>query len=53
MDKHYRPGEKINDYTIIKIIGEGRYGIVYLAQDTDFNKVVIKQLKEDMLKKYP
>jgi serine/threonine-protein kinase len=53
MDKHYRPGEKINDYTIIKIIGEGRYGIVYLAQDTDFNKVVIKQLKEGMLKKYP
>lgn len=53
MDKHYKSGEKINDYTIIKIIGEGRYGIVYLAQDKDLNKVVIKQLKKDMLDKYP
>lgn len=53
MDKHYEQGEQINNYTIIKIIGEGRYGIVYLAQDNDLNKVVIKQLKEDMLQKYP
>lgn len=53
MDKHYKPGEKINNYTVTKIIGEGRYGIVYLAQDPEFNVVVIKQLKEDMLKKCP
>lgn len=53
MDKYYAPGEKINNYSIIKIIGEGKYGIVYLAQDEKFQNVIIKQLKKDMLKKYP
>ena len=32
IDKHHIPGENIMDYTIIKIIGEGRYGIAYLCE---------------------
>ncbi|MGL5316496.1 MAG: serine/threonine protein kinase [Peptostreptococcaceae bacterium] len=51
MDKYYKPGENILSYTIVKLIGEGRYGIVYLAQDSNSNKYIIKQLKKDMLKK--
>ena len=45
------PGEKIKDYTIIKIIGEGRYGIAYLCEKNANEKYVIKQLKEEMLEK--
>ena len=50
MDKYYKPGEQIQGYSIIKLMGEGRYGIAYLAQSPDSNKVVIKQLKNKMLK---
>lgn len=50
MDRYYRPGERIKEYSIIKIIGEGRYGIVYLAKNKYSKKFVIKQLKKDMLK---
>lgn len=45
------PGENIKDYTIIKIIGEGRYGIAYLCEKNANEKYVIKQLKEDMIEK--
>lgn len=45
------PDENINGYSIIKIIGEGRYGIVYLAEDSHSKKYVMKQLKKDMLDK--
>ena len=45
------PGENIKDYTIIKIIGEGRYGIVYLCEKNTNKKYVIKQLKKDMIEK--
>ncbi|WP_308859821.1 protein kinase domain-containing protein [Paraclostridium sordellii] len=45
------PGENIKDYTIIKIIGEGRYGIAYLCEKNSNEKYVIKQLKEDMVEK--
>ena len=51
MDKYYRKNDKVNGrFEIIKRIGEGRYGIVYLAKDDNGVKVVIKQLKKDMLK---
>ncbi|MGN0143913.1 MAG: protein kinase [Clostridium sp.] len=51
MDKYYKYGEKINnEYTIVKEIGEGRYGIAYLAKNDENNIVIIKQLKKDMLK---
>lgn len=51
MDKYYKQGEKIRgEYTIIKELGEGRYGIAYLAKNDKKEKVVVKQLKKKMLK---
>lgn len=50
MDKYYRKKDIVNGYSIVKIIGEGRYGIVYLAINEKNEKCVIKQLKNDMLK---
>lgn len=50
MDKYYESGEKINGYSILSRIGEGRYGIVYLAEDNNLRKCIIKQLKKEMLK---
>ncbi|WP_234121419.1 protein kinase family protein [Clostridium hydrogenum] len=49
MDRYYKTGEKINGYSILKIIGEGRYGIAYLASNSKYEKCVIKQLKKRML----
>ena len=47
MDKYYKPGDKVkSEYTISREIGEGRYGIVYLAKNDNDEKVVIKQLKK-------
>lgn len=51
IDKYYTPGENIKNYTIIKIIGEGRYGITYLCEKNTNEKYVIKQLKKDMMEK--
>ena len=45
------PGENIKGYTIISIIGEGRYGIVYLCKKDTNKKYVIKQLKKEMMEK--
>lgn len=50
MDRYFRANDKINGYRIIKIIGIGRYGIVYLGINNSGEKYVIKQLKRDMLK---
>ncbi len=41
--------EKVNGYSILKLIGEGRYGIVYLAVNDKHEKCVVKQLKREML----
>lgn len=49
MDKYYHVNEKVNGYSIRKVIGEGRYGIVYLAINDNHEKCVVKQLKNDML----
>ncbi|PRR79603.1 protein kinase family protein [Clostridium vincentii] len=51
MDKYYKIKEIVNGYSILKIIGEGRYGIVYLAINDNHEKCILKQLKKDMLKK--
>lgn len=51
IDKHHIPGENIMDYTIIKIIGEGRYGIAYLCEKNTNEKYIIKQLKKDSVEK--
>lgn len=50
MDYYYQPNEVINHYRILKILGEGRYGIAYLAADSMGYQYVIKQLKKKMLK---
>lgn len=50
-DKLYCIGEITGSYTIQKILGEGRYGIAYLATNKNEEKVVIKQLKNNMIKK--
>ena len=51
MDKLYEFGEKVNGYSVIKLLGEGRYGIVYLGENENHEKVIVKQLKLDMIKK--
>ncbi len=51
LDKYYKENDTIDIYTIQELLGEGRYGIVYLAVDEDKNKYVIKQLKKKMIKK--
>lgn len=51
MDKLYEFGEKVNGYSVIEFLGDGRYGIVYLGENADHKKVIIKQLKLDMIKK--
>lgn len=50
-DKFYNKNDKVSGYSIIKFIGQGRYGIVYLAENESGQKVVIKQLKKEMLKR--
>lgn len=49
-DKIYLPCQKLGDYTVLKRIGEGRYGICYLIDDGQ-QKYILKQLKKGMLKK--
>lgn len=49
MDRYYKTGEKVNGYSVLKMIGKGRYGIAYLAINDKHEKCVIKQLKKDML----
>ncbi|HHV08793.1 MAG TPA: protein kinase family protein [Clostridiales bacterium] len=50
-DQYYRENDVIDTYTIQQLLGEGRYGIVYLAVDGENNQYVVKQLKKDMMKK--
>lgn len=49
-DKVYLPNEKIGDYIIQEVIGEGRYGICYLVSHVGKN-YIFKQLKKSSLKK--
>ncbi len=50
-DKYYEENNQIAGYTIKEMLGEGQYGIVYLAVDKDNKKYVIKQLKKKISKK--
>jgi serine/threonine protein kinase/tetratricopeptide (TPR) repeat protein len=44
------PGAQLNEYSIIKVLGAGGFGITYLAQDTHLEKhVVIKEYFPDTL----
>lgn len=49
-DKIFKPSEQINGYTILKILGEGRYGICYQVFRSQ-KPYILKQLKRGMLKK--
>jgi Serine/threonine protein kinase len=49
MDNYFRVNDKIKDYSILKKIGQGRFGIAYLAINDKNEKCVIKQLKREML----
>lgn len=50
-NKYLKENDTIDSYTIQGLLGEGRYGIVYLAVDEDKHKYVVKQLKKEMIKK--
>lgn len=49
-DIKFNNGHFINGYYIKKQLGEGRYGITYVAENSDKELVTIKQLKKSMLK---
>jgi hypothetical protein len=49
-DTVYSPGQKIGDYTVEQVSGEGRYGICYLVSD-ERQYYILKQLKRVMLKR--
>lgn len=49
-DKLYPLNHKFFGYEILGILGEGRYGICYIAEKDD-KKYVLKQLKRKMFKK--
>ncbi|MDS0525415.1 protein kinase family protein [Clostridium sp. SHJSY1] len=51
MDKYYKIKEIVEGYSILKILGEGRYGIAYLAINDKGEKCIVKQLKKDMLER--
>jgi serine/threonine-protein kinase len=51
MDKYYKAQDTVNGYSILNTIGEGRFGIVYLAENEKGEKCIIKQLKVEMLEK--
>lgn len=48
-DTVYSPTQQIGEYTVLKVIGEGRYGICYLVSEGK-KKYILKQLKKGMLK---
>lgn len=49
IDKYYKPNEMVNAYSILELIGEGRYGIAYLVINERNEKCVLKQLKKETL----
>ena len=49
-DIKFNTGQSINGYCIKKQLGEGRYGVAYLAENSAKELVTIKQLKKSMLK---
>jgi len=49
-DTVYSPNQQLDGYTVLKIIGEGRYGICYLVSK-DNKLYVLKQLKRRILQK--
>ncbi|KAB7665869.1 serine/threonine protein kinase [Bacillus sp. B1-b2] len=50
-DTIHKPGTIIGTYKIIKCLGKGGYGIIYLCTDTKGEKFVLKQLRPSKKKK--
>ena len=50
MDKYFNRNDIVNGYKIVTMIGQGRYGIAYLATNKFGQKCVVKQLRNEMLK---
>ena len=48
--KIYSPGCLIGEYKVIKLIGEGRFGVCYLV-DLDGKQYVLKEIKPKAIKK--
>ncbi|MCE5219754.1 MAG: protein kinase family protein [Clostridium sp.] len=48
--KIYSPGYLIGEYKVIKLIGEGRFGVCYLV-DLDGKQYVLKEIKPKAIKK--
>ncbi|MEI7884911.1 MAG: protein kinase family protein [Clostridia bacterium] len=44
-------GKKYGEYTIVKSVGEGRYGMCFLAQAIDGQKVILKRFKPSIFRK--
>src|SRR5262245_35099725 len=49
-DKIFRPSDQVNEYKVIRILGEGRFGICYQVS-CGSELFILKQLKRGMLKK--
>lgn len=49
-DKLFAPSQQIKEYTVDKVIGQGRYGICYILSNGE-KRFILKQLKKKMLKK--
>lgn len=44
-------GQKLGDYTIEELVGEGRYGLCFLAKSDTGSNVIIKKFKPGIFKK--
>ena len=44
-------GKEYGKFTIIKSVGEGRYGMCFLAHSIDGTPVIIKRFKASIFKK--
>ncbi len=49
-DKIFKPSDQIDEYLIVKVIGEGQYGICYQVIQNQ-KPYILKQLKKGVLKK--
>ena len=44
-------GQKLGNYTIMELVGEGRYGMCFLARTNTGQKVIIKKFRQGIFKK--
>jgi serine/threonine protein kinase len=44
-----KPGDQLRNYTIIKELGRGRFGITYLAKDSNNQNCVVKAISDHLI----